>query len=87
MLSDVEFVTPEGRFASIRTPTVIDAFGAGWYASDNKLEALLKLCVYCVKLDGEKITSEQFGNLPMYEADAIVAKVVELMKAPPKGKA
>lgn len=86
-LQDVEIITPEGRFASIRVPTVIDAFGAGWYAPGGpNAESLMRLCALCVTLYGEAVTNETLGNLPMYELDAITAKLVELMKEPPKGK-
>lgn len=87
-LSDVEIITPSGRFASIRIPTVIDAFAAGWYAKDGiNAESMLRMCTLCVTLDGEKATSEMLGKLPMFEVDAITEKLVELMKAPPKGRA
>lgn len=87
-LQDVEIITPEGRFASIRIPTVIDAFAAGLYGigEKNHAEIMLKLCVLCVKLDGEPVTQEALGNLPMYEIEAIAAKLGELMRAPAKGK-
>lgn len=87
-LQDVEIVTPEGRFASIRTPTVIDAFASGYYGfgEKNYAEVLLKLCTLCVKLDGEPVSQEVLGNLPVYEVEAVMAKLVELIKSPPKGR-
>jgi len=87
-LQDIEIVTPEGRFASIRTPTVIDAFASGFYGlgEKNYAEIMLKLCTLCVRLDGEPVTQEILGNLPMYEIEAVAAKLAELMRAPPRGK-
>jgi len=88
-LADVEIITPEGRFASIRVPTVIDAFAAGFYKKDAHMgEVLLSMCTTCVTLDGEKVTQETLGNLPMYEIAPITAKLVELMGKPlARGKA
>lgn len=87
-LQDVEIITPEGRFASIRTPTVIDAFAAGFYGigEKNYAEIMLKLCTLCVTLDGEPVTNEMLGNLPVYELESVAAKLGELMRAPAKGK-
>lgn len=86
-LQDVEIITPEGRFASIRIPTVIDAFAAGFYEKDpNWSDVVLRLLVQCVTLDGEKVTRESLGHLPMYEVRPINEKLIELMAAPPKGR-
>lgn len=86
-LSDREIITPDGKFASIRIPTLRDAFESGWLnPASDKIEALLKLTVLCVKVDGEPLTPESFSAMPMYEANAIMEAVAKtLTKNPSAG--
>lgn len=86
-LADVEIITPDGRFASIRTPTLRDAFESGWLNfKGDKVEALMRLAVRCVTVDGETLTPESFSEMPIYEANAIMEAVAKtITKTPSAG--
>lgn len=84
-LQDVEIVTPEGRFASIRVPTFVDTLVAGLHNKDaNMGEVLLNLCAMCVRLDGEPLTVDEWGEQYAYEMAPITAKLVQLLTASPR---
>lgn len=88
-LADVEIITPDGRFASIRVPTFLDQLLAGLHNKDpNMGEVVLNLITLCVKIDGEALSKEAWSNQYAYEMAPISTKLVQLMTAPPvRGKA
>ncbi|NYT25377.1 hypothetical protein H0A73_17390 [Alcaligenaceae bacterium] len=87
-LSDVEIITPDGRFASIRVPTFLDTLLAGLHNKNaNMGEVMLNLVTLCVRLDGETLSKERWSAEYAYELAPITAKLVQLITAPPaRGK-
>lgn len=83
MANEKELVLPSGAFATLRTVTVLD-FMIASRESKSPDEMPLRLINRAVKIDGKKLTFEQFCELDTRDYFQISSAMSEYISGPVK---